>query len=61
MTEPEPYVKANPAVPVTVRAKDGTWPGFVEAWRGQRVYVTWTTGPGRNHLGWLDAGEVARL
>lgn len=60
MTDLEPYVKAEPAVPVTVSAKDGLWPGFVEAWRGQRVHVSWTTGPGSNHRGWVDAVDVAR-
>jgi len=30
-------------------------------WRGDRVDVTWTTGGGMTHVGFVDASQVERV
>lgn len=56
-----PYVTAEPAVPVRVHVADQERAGEVLGWRGERVYVRWSGGPGLNHLGWMPACAVERL
>ncbi len=62
MTDSQPpYVPANPIVPVTVTVDDEHWPGRVIGWRGEQVDVTWTTGIGATHIGFVDAAQVERV
>lgn len=54
-----PYVTAEQPIPVIAAVNGQRWPGEVNSWRGERVYVRWRTGAG-NHLGWLPADGVER-
>jgi len=53
----------DPPRPVTVQQPDGTWPGWLSAWRrtdtGWRAHVAYRRGPGMTHVQWVDAGDVA--
>ncbi len=56
-----PYVSAPDPVEVTVTVDGKQWPGLVIGWRGDRVDVTWTTGIGATHIGFVDAAQVERV
>lgn len=56
-----PYVPADPPVPVTAMVRGERREGVVLGWRGDRVYLRWTAGPGLNHLTWVMAADVERL
>ncbi len=47
-------------IPVLVTVEAGTFPGFAEAWRDERVYVRYSSSPGMQHLHWVDASQVTR-
>jgi hypothetical protein len=53
----------DPPKPVTVEQPDGTWPGWLSAWRrtdtGWRAYVAYLRGTGLNHVHWVEAGIAA--
>ncbi|GAC1570001.1 MAG: hypothetical protein NVS3B18_01720 [Candidatus Dormibacteria bacterium] len=51
---------ADPPIPVMVDDNGGTWPGQALGWRGERVYVTYSSGVGLRHLTWVAAGQVRR-
>jgi len=50
---PEPVL-----VVVNIAGRELPWTAL--GWRGQRVYLSWVAGGGLQHLGWKDAGQVAR-
>jgi len=56
-----PYIPASPIVPVTVTVNGQQWPGLVIGWRGEQVDVTWRTGAGRRHVGFVDAAQIERV
>jgi hypothetical protein len=61
MQQLEPYVKADPEVPVRVCTYDGTVrDGWAVGWRGDRVDDRWRTEMG-NHVGWVPAADVERV
>lgn len=49
--------------PIAVEVDDSgrTWPGQVLGWRGDRVYVTYSSGVGLKHLTWVPASQVRRV
>lgn len=55
-----PLVRPDQPVPVHVLHEREWWPGAVVAWRGQRVSVEFTVGPGAKHLLWVPADHVRR-
>jgi hypothetical protein len=61
MMEPAVHRTADPPVPVLVDDNGGTWPGQVLGWRGDRVYVTYSSGIGMKHLTWVPAERVRRV
>jgi hypothetical protein len=63
VTAEPPYRRCEPPVPVLVHVpgESTPFPGFVEGWRGQRVKVTWNSGVGMKHSGWLPAKAVERV
>lgn len=52
---------ADPPILVEVDDNGGRWPGLVLGWRGDRVYVTYSSGVGLKHLTWVPASRVRRL
>lgn len=52
---------ADPPIPVLVNDNGGTWPGNVLGWRGERVYVSYYSGVGLQHLTWVPAAQVRRI
>ena len=54
-------VRLNPPVPVEVWAQREWWPGWANAYRGERVSCRWSRGPGLNHLTWQPAEHVRRV
>ena len=48
----------EPPVPVWVRIDGQSRPGFVAASRGRFRYVRYWTGPGLQHLAWVDDEQV---
>lgn len=58
-TFPEP-VEVTVAITQPRYPVAGTFPGFAYGWRGDRVYVAFTTGVGEKRFGWLDADDVQR-
>ncbi len=56
-----PYVNAPDPIDVLVTVDEQRWPGLVIGWRGERVDVTWTTGIGMTHVGFVDASQVERV
>lgn len=61
VTSPAVHRVADPPVPVEVDDSGGTWPGLVLGWRGDRVYVRYSEGPGLTHLTWVPASHVRRV
>lgn len=55
-----PVVRLDPPVEVEVLAGGEWWPGFASAYRGRRVSVSWSKGPGMRHLTWEPADHVRR-
>jgi hypothetical protein len=55
------YMPQPNPIQVLVTADGAEWQGFAEAWRDDRVYVRYTTGPGQQHLHWVDAAQVRRV
>ena len=56
-----PYVPAAAPVPVCAVVRgERQDDARVLGWRGERVYLSWRTGPGLNHLGWVPAADVER-
>ena len=55
-----PLVRLDPAVAVEVLVDGEWWPGFASAYRGRRVSVSWSKGPGMRHLTWEPADRVRR-
>ena len=55
-----PLVRLDPAVAVEVLVDGERWPGFASAYRGRRVSVSWSKGPGMRHLTWEPADHVRR-
>jgi len=57
-----PVLTVDPPKPVTVEQPDGTWPGWLSAWRrtdtGWRAYVAYLRGTGLNHVHWVEADRV---
>lgn len=37
------------------------WPRLAVGWRGDHVDVTWTTGGGMTHVGFVDTSQVERV
>lgn len=60
MTSSAVHRTCDPPVPVEVDDVGGTWPGLVLGWRGERVYVHYSEGPGLNHRTWVAAARVRR-
>lgn len=56
-----PLVRLDPPVAVEVLADWECWPGLAMAWRGQRVSVSWSKGPGLNYRTWEPAERVRRV
>lgn len=61
MSEPTVHRTADPPIPVDVDDHGETWPGHVLGWRGDRVYVTYSSGVGLKHLTWVHASKVRRV
>lgn len=55
-----PYVPAPSYLPVRAVVRGEQREGCVLGWRGERVYLQWTLGPGLNHLGWVPVADVER-
>lgn len=56
-----PLVRPDEEVPVEVLEHGEWWPGFADAWRGDRVSVRYRKGVGMTHLGWFPADHVRRV
>lgn len=56
-----PYVPSPEHTEVLVTVNGAQWPGLAVGWRGHRVNVTWTTGGGMTHVGFVDASQVERM
>ncbi len=56
-----PLIRPDAAVPVVVLEDGEWWPGFVKAWRGNRVSVAYTKALGMTHLSWVPADRVKRV
>lgn len=57
----QPYVPAPAHMPVRALVRGEERQGHVLGWRGERVYLQWTLGPGMNHLAWVSAEDVERV
>ena len=53
-------VRLEPPVEVQVVADDEWWPGLASAYRGRRVSVSWSKGPGMRYLTWEPAKRIRR-
>jgi hypothetical protein len=61
MPDLPPYVEARDLLLVRALVRGERHDGRVLGWRGHRVYLTWSLGPGLNHLGWVPAADVERI
>lgn len=52
-----PLRRPDKPVPVVV-VDGGEWPGFVTAWRGERVLAVFSKAPGVQLVRWLPADQV---
>lgn len=61
VTDPlPPYVRAEQPMQVPALVRGELWDAWVLGWRGDRVYLKWTTEAG-NHLGWAPVADVERV
>ena len=61
MHDLSPYIPAPSYTPVRAVVRGEQREGHVLGWRGERVYLRWTSGVGLHHLTWVPAADVERV